>query len=206
MPVGAAIGIGGLASAGASVYGASKAVKAQQGMFNTARGQLQPFIDAGKDALNPLQKLITPGQDMTKELEMMPGYRFVRDQGLKGVTNQATTRGLGGNAMREGANFAENFALNNSWGPIVNALQNLVGTGANSGGNLATAATTTGSGIAGTIASGANAVGGAANSASNVAGQYAMFNKLFGNGSAPGTVNAGVYGNSAPVDPWMGLR
>lgn len=204
MPIAAAIGAAGtVVSAGISAYGANKAVKAQQGMFNTARGELQPFIDAGKDAINPLQRLINPGPDQTAALESMPGYAFARDQGLKAITNQGSTRGVGGNVMREANNFATQNALQQSWLPQVNALQSLINTGANSGGNLSTAATTTGTGQASTIASGANAVGGAANNLGNIAQNYALFNKLTGTtpASAPG-----VYGEIANPAAWNGLR
>jgi len=125
MVAAAVLGAGAL-SAGASIWGSSKAADAQTNMGNAAIANqkdmyaknsnvLSPFINAGagaipqlQDWLNPsggaggnnplsqLIKLVTPGADMSKTLEQTPGYQFEVGQGTRAAQNALAARGLGG--------------------------------------------------------------------------------------------------------------
>jgi hypothetical protein len=167
----------GAIGAGSSIFGgmmgqqgAKNAVSAEQGMFNTAASYAAPFISAGKSALSPLMKLITPGADQSATLAQTPGYQFALSQGEKGVTNQATMGGLGGNVLRAGAGFATGLAQN-TWQSVVQALQNTASMGAGAASSLAGNATSMGGTIGSTMMGGTNlGVGGllgAAGSASS---------------------------------------
>lgn len=121
----AVLGAGAL-SAGASIWGANKAVDSQtaaadksianqQQMYGSNKNILSPFINAGQagisqlqDWLNPaggaggsnalssLLKLVTPGADMSSTLSQTPGYQFAQGQGTRGALNALAARGLGG--------------------------------------------------------------------------------------------------------------
>ncbi|HEX5508916.1 MAG TPA: hypothetical protein VFX37_10475 [Pseudolabrys sp.] len=199
--IGAAIIGGSALSAGASIIGSQSAAKAQEhaadeatnaqlSMFNTAKGELQPFIDTGKSLLptlssfiNPgnassplatLLKLTTPGADMTSTLEQTPGFQFQEQYGQKAVQNALAARGLagpGGALVKGAANYAEGLA-GTTWQNVVNALQgafttgantlqNAVNTGAGSAGTLTGAATQTGQQIGSNIIGAGNAAAGA---------------------------------------------
>lgn len=165
-----AIGGAGLLGAGAAVYGADKtsdaatqaaqlqqqtqqqALAQQLGLFNTAKTtaqqSLQPFIDSGSSVLPTLTKLLTPGADMSSVLSQIPGFQFAQQYGQKAITNQATSRGISGNALTAGADYATGSA-NSAYGGIVQALLSQAGLGSGAAGNLA-----------GTVASAAGATGG----------------------------------------------
>lgn len=197
------------------------------GMLGTATGVEQPFIDFGKQAMSPLSRLLSPGPDQTKTLEQTPGYQFALSQGEKGVTNQATMRGLSGNALREGGTFAEGLAQN-TWQSVVDRLMAQVAGGSaaagrlsgetvNTGigignqsvglaGNLTSNATQTGGNVGGNITGAGNAQGGAAiatgNAISGATGNLsnmAVLNQLTGGRllGATGT-NTGAWGSYNP--------
>lgn len=205
----AIIGAGAL-SAGASMFGANEATKAQEqasqnatnaqmSMFNTAQGELQPFIDAGSGEISNLQsfinpsnassplasllKLTTPGADMTSTLEQTPGFQFANTYGQKAVRNALAARGLGGPGgplAKASAQYAEGLA-GNTWQNVVNALtntfntavtpmQNLVNTGAGAAGTLTGAATQTGGQIGSNMIGAGNAAAGADIASANAVG------------------------------------
>lgn len=141
----AVLGAGAL-SAGASIYGSTTAAGVQKDalnksmdfqnmLFNILRGNAQPFIDAGKNALDPLTKLITPGSNMTETLSQIPGFQFAQDWGQKAVQNLGSMRGAGGNVIKAGSEYATGLAQT-GWSGIVNALQGLVNTGTSAVGAL----------------------------------------------------------------------
>lgn len=217
--IAAAILGAGAVGAGASAWGANKAasaqtdaanagIAAQKGMFTqglgVAQGALQPFISGGTNALSTLQSLLTPGANMTDTLSKIPGFQFAQDWGQKGVSAQATTRGLGGNALAAGGQYATGLAQS-SFGGIVSALQGLLGTGETAAGTLGSSAlggaTTTGTGIGnltagiGTAQAGgaigtANAIGGLGGSAVNAT----LLSKLLGGGAGGGSLGTGGMG------------
>jgi hypothetical protein len=150
--------------------GSKNAIAAEQGMFNQAASYAAPFIGAGKAAINPLMKLITPGADQTSTLQQTPGYQFAFTQGEKGLTNQATMGGLGGNVLRAGAQFGSGLA-SNTWQSVVQALQNTANMGAGAASSLAGNATQMGGTIGQTAMGGTNlGVGGLLGAAGSLSG------------------------------------
>ena len=241
-------GIGALGSLGGAFLQSNAAQQASQAqvgfgeqalaqlkaMFGTAMGAIQPVIGAGQgilgqgqgivgQALGPLAKLLTPGADMTTALSQMPGFKFAQDWGQQGVANQATTTGLGGNALAAGGKFATGLAQQ-GYGQIVSQLQTLLGTGAGLEGTgastmasgasaLSGAASNFGGQIAGTLGSigqstasgilgSANALaGGLQSGASSIGNAFtlnALLSKLGQNGP-PGDGLGGIYGQNIPI-------
>lgn len=124
--VAAAILGGGALSAGASIFGSTRAANAQTNaanmasansryFFDQSKNLLSPFINAGTGAISQLQdfisptggstgnnllssiiKLVSPGANMTDTLRQLPGYQFQEDQGTRAVMNRLAGRGLGG--------------------------------------------------------------------------------------------------------------
>ena len=208
--IAAAILGAGVLGAGASIFGgiaqsnaASKAIAAQQNMFNIAQGEQQPYIQAGQNALPTLQGLITPGPNQTALLEQTPGYQFAADMAQKGVSNQGTVTGLGGNTLLAGANAAQQLALGSAWQPTVNALQGLVSTGGQVAGNVGNQAINTGTNVGNNLVGIGNAQAGAATSVGanlgNSLTSAALFSKLLNNSNMYGN-NGQVPGNQAPTN------
>ena len=134
----AAIGaVGTVAAAGASMYGASQAAGAaksaanlQQARYNTTRGDLDPYNQAGQVALLGENALAgsgptgggpdfvgqayanLPGTMTQAQLEATPGYQFTLSQGLKAVQSAAAARGLGmsGASVKGAADYATGLA------------------------------------------------------------------------------------------------
>lgn len=215
MGLSSAIGAGGSILGGMfGQQGAKSAVNAESNMFNTASAYASPFINMGRKAINPLMSLITPGPNQNAALEGTPGYQFALSQGEKGVTNQATMGGLGGNVLRGGANYAEGLA-SNTWSDVVSKLMGTVGTGANAASSLAGNATNMAGTIGNTALAGTNlgvggllgAAGSASTGLSNL-GTLGFLSKYMNNGGggAPGAPGApGMYSNTSNAlqpQPW----
>lgn len=98
------------------------------GAADKALGVQQPFVDFGAGMLPQLRSLLVGGGDMNAVLEGLPGFKFMQTQGQKAITNQATSRGLSGNALREGADFATGLAKSN-WSDLVGQIFKGVGVG-----------------------------------------------------------------------------
>lgn len=225
----AVIGAGAL-GAGASIYGANRAAgaqteatqaatRAQLGMFNTAKGALDPFINAGaggidalkawlddqsgSSPLNALKRLTTPGADMSTALSETPGFKFTEDRGLRAVNNALAARGLGGSggAVAKGAGEYTTGLASNTWQSVVNALQNMftsgagakqnfVNTGAGAAGTLTGAATGVGGQIGSNLIGAGNAQAGAATATGNAIGN-------FGNSVSTAALLQKLLGNNA---------
>jgi hypothetical protein len=159
----AIIGAGAL-GAGASIIGGSEAASAQeaaskagiaaeQGMFNTAVSEDQPFINTGQAALSQISGLegLNGGNSSTIQstLQGLPGYQFALQQGLKSTQNSATERGLGvsGASLKGAASYSTGLA-NQYYNNLLQGLQSTANTGEASAASLTGAATTTGSNIA----------------------------------------------------------
>lgn len=166
--------------AGASIFGAQSAAKAQRdaanqatqaqlSMFNQSKALAQPFVDFGTGALSPLSKLITPGPDQTAALESTPGYEFALSQGEKGITNQATMSGLSGNALRAGGSFASGLA-SQTWSDVVNKLMGAAGIGQSAAAGVGSNATAVGGQIGANITGAGNATAGANIATGNAVG------------------------------------
>lgn len=212
--------IGGLATA----YSANKAANAQTnaaqkaqdttlGMYNTTRGDLQPFRQIGQDAGNQLTgrlgELTSPIIMDQATLENTPGYQFTRTQGLKAVQNSAAARGLGvsGAALKGAANFATGLAdntyktqfdiANTNQSNAYNRLKGLIDTGENASaqtGTIGQSAANTAAGAqigAGNAqAAAANATGAAIGNAGNNVAGYAMYKGLYGGNNSGGGAGA----------------
>ena len=148
-------------------------VNAQGQYVQQGVSTLMPFVNAGEAVAPTLTSLITPGANMTSTLEQIPGFQFAQQYGQKAITNQATTRGLSGNALTAGADYATGAATQ-SYGTIVQQLQALLGLGANAGGQVGnllgsagntalSAATNVGTSALSGATSAGNAILGAAN-------------------------------------------
>lgn len=140
MPIGAVIGgVGAVASAGASMYGASKAADAQRdaamqgnallaGQYQQNSANLAPWMQGGArsfDTINQLTGNFAGGNPLTapltspfnptmEQLAKTPGYQFTLDQGLKSTQNSYASKGLAssGAAMKGAADYAGGLASN----------------------------------------------------------------------------------------------
>jgi hypothetical protein len=212
----AAAVIGGSAlSAGASIWGSSKAadaqtqaaqqsIAAQKEMYGQNKNLLQPFITAGQQGLpnlqnwvdptngsNPLSQLIkltTPGADMSATLEQTPGYQFSQKQGTRAALNALAARGLGGSpgAIAKGVSNYNSGLASTTWDSVVKNLLSTFGMGTNALQGLVNTGVQSGSALAGVGTNTANQISGALTGAGNA--QAAGYNAM---GSA-----AGGFGNS----------
>lgn len=118
---------------------ANRASGNQLDMFNTIRGDLSPFRDAGTAALpqllkllgldpqgNPLGAPLTPNSNTFNptmaDLENTPGYKFTLDQGLKATQNSFAAQGLGrsGAALKGAGAYASGLAAQ-TWPQVFQA-------------------------------------------------------------------------------------
>jgi hypothetical protein len=203
-------------SAGASFLGSSKASKqqadmqrqalAQQAkMFGIAQDAVTPFANAGAGMIPILQQLLTPGANQTATLSQLPGFQFAQDWGTKAVRNLGTMRGMGGNVLKAGADYATGTAQQGFAG-LVNMIQQMMSTGAGAASSLggmaanfanmgSNAFTNMGNAQAAGTMGGANAIGGFGNSIGNMA----MMDKFTGGGLFGGGGGGGMYGNNAQM-------
>lgn len=222
----------GVLGAGASIFGAYTQSQAEQkaqsqlaqqeGMtLSTINSYLQPYAQAGQNVLPTLQSLITPGPNQTATLNQLPGYQFAQDWGLKAVQNVQSTRGLGGNALAGGANFATGLAQQ-SFGQLAGLLQGYAGMGAQAAGTAAgtsaqtagafapaIAQTTVGQGnaLAGGATGAAGAIGGSVNQLTNLAILKnliggGMFGQQQNPGGGPLNIAPG-YAANQPTPGWV---
>lgn len=131
----------GVIGAGASIYGSTKAAKAQEdaantasntemNMFNQDKAILQPFVSGGTQGLNMLTdqigNLTKPISMNESDLQQTPGYQFSLTQGLKATQNSAAARGLGvsGAALKGASSYATGLADNTYQNQFNNANTN----------------------------------------------------------------------------------
>ncbi len=192
----AVLGAGAL-SAGASIFGASKAanaqqqaaqasIAAQQQMYERNRNTLSPFINAGTGGLenlknwitpgggNPLEtliRLVTPGANMTETLRSMPGYQFQENQGTRAIMNRLAARGLGGSAgaVARGVGQYVTGLADTTWGNMVDKTRGVFETGTNALQGLVNTGLSAGNALAGVGTNTANAISGALTGAGNAA-------------------------------------
>ena len=223
MGIGAAIGGAALAGVAGSVLSSNAATSAAQtqanaantasanqlAQFNETKASLQPFTNAGTNALSTLQESLGLGgggynlsqangvnsltfQPTQAQLAATPGYQFDLAQGEQAVANSNAAQGTGvsGAALKGAANYATGLANNTlttqqgifqqNLGNVLNPLSNLVGTGENA------AATTGQQGIQAVGAANQALIGGAnATAAGTVGSANAISSGLSGAGSAP---------------------
>lgn len=187
MPFSIAAGIGAVGSLASGLFGmsaADKAAKAQeaasnkalaveQQQFNTAQGDLQPFMEGGTNSLAALQKLLGigpggagPTNPMLQMLgigadgkptgagidpstfQASPGYQFQLQQGMDAVTNSNAARGLGGNALKQLQSYGQGTA-NQGWQQYLSNLGGAYGSLTGNLTNLIGAGASAGSALAG---------------------------------------------------------
>lgn len=212
----AIIGAGAL-TAGASIYGsqtgaaaqrdaAGRAIASTEGMFGQAKNLAMPYIRAGEDMLPTLKSLLTPGANQTATLSEIPGFKFAQDWGQKAVQSLGTMRGLGGNVLKAGADYATGKSME-SFFPMVQSLQALVNTGAGAAGSLGGNAMSAGKLMSDAHIGAGNATAGAQMATGNAIGNFgnslasaAMWQQLTGNRGMYGG-EAGFYGGSPATNP-----
>ncbi|HEX7948210.1 MAG TPA: hypothetical protein VF495_26330 [Phenylobacterium sp.] len=86
------------------------------------------------------------GQAMQTALENIPGYQFVRDQGVKNTVNTFAGRGLSGPQAKGVARFVTGLA-NSTYGDQVGRLANAAALGENAAAGVGTAAIQTGQNV-----------------------------------------------------------
>jgi hypothetical protein len=194
-------GLLGSMTAGNKAADASReAARIAEQQYQTTRGDLLPFTNAGQNILPALTDAALTrtggGPDMQAALERTPGYQFQLQQGLKATQSAAAARGLGvsGAALKGAATFATGLADSNyekrfadllqlntaQQGNIQNRYSRLAGVG-----QLGESA------AAGTGAVGANAANTAA-SATTAAGTAQAAGALGGANSIGNAVNSGI--------------
>lgn len=194
----------------ASMFGASKAAKAQQNaaataqetamkMYNQTRADLAPYRDLGTKYAGELDErmpYLTSDIDVSGEIRdpdsnIGRAYNFTRTQGLKAVQNAAAKRGLGvsGAALKGASSFTTGLA-DNTYQGLVNMERNIRGDiYSRLKGVVDTGVTASGStGTAGTAS--ANTQAGAAIGAGNA--QAAQWNTI-GGAVANAASNIGGY-------------
>ena len=220
--IGAAIGIGMLASAWLSSKSASRAASAQENAANAAaqaqldmyyqtRADLAPWREAGAWALGEVQGMLEAGPG---EYTESPYYNFLLEQGTRGLERGAAARGgqLSGAENQALIGYGQNLAstdyqnwLNNwyrSMDPYMNLAgygQGAAGTGAQSGTGIANALLAQGqaqaAGELGTTAPWTNMLNWGGNQLLN----YYMMSQMMGGGAG-----GYGYGMSPSSSPYYG--
>jgi hypothetical protein len=195
----------GIGAAGSIIGGqqassaANRAADLQQQRYETTRGDLLPYTQAGQaDMVGANRLLLGSPSQIEAKLQGMPGYQFTRYQGLKAVQNSAAARGLGvsGAALKGAAGFATGLA-DQTYGEQVNRLFQGAQIGENAGAQ-------TGSAGAALAGQGGNALinGGAAAAAGTVGATGNLSQGLIGYGMYGGGGTPFVYGGQgSAMDP-----
>jgi hypothetical protein len=100
------------------VKAADKAAAAQEKRYGEIKGTLEPYMTAGLEGLEGVQDLLglgdgqLGGQDIQSYLASLPGYQFVREQGLMATQNAYAAKGLGssGAALKGAAEYSTGLA------------------------------------------------------------------------------------------------
>lgn len=205
---------------------AEAAAKNTMAMYAETKGNLSPYMEAGKGGLTGVAKLMgldggSP-ESIMAALSATPGYQFTLNQGLQAAQNGYAAKGLGqsGAAMKGAANYAEGLA-GSTYQSVLGNFFNLAGMGQDAAtglGSIGAAATGAQSNLltgaasaraAGTIgatnaltAGLGTAIGGISDSALMMAlNQAGMF------GNPASTAGKGMWSTIPPqLDPWAGSR
>ncbi len=122
--------VGATSAAKAQTQSAQAATDAQLQMFHEAQKNLVPYSDIGQASENALIRampgLVSPITMDQATLEATPGYKWNLAQGLKGVYNSASARGLGasGAALKGAGAYATGLADSTYQNQFSNALAN----------------------------------------------------------------------------------
>lgn len=179
-------------AANAQTQAANNATQLQQLIYNQTQQNLQPYQQAGTNALSVLLQQLgigagpggayDPNAPLSKpftiaDFQSSPGYQFQMQQGIDAIQNSASARGgvVSGNALRELNTYGQGVA-NQDWWNAYNAyvqrqnntfsrLSSLVGSGQNAAANLG------GFGQSFTQQAGANMIGAGNAQAGGIVGQ-----------------------------------
>jgi hypothetical protein len=214
--IAAAVAGSAVIGAGASIYGSSQSAAAaksaaalQMQQYQTTRGDLAPYNQAGQSVLGDLTSLAQsgvngggtnylqmaqdnlPGQMTEAQLQATPGYQFQLQQGLESTQNAAAARGLGvsGAALKGAATFATGLADSNYQNQFNNAqtkYSDILGLNTTQQGNLTNQYNRL-SGVASLGENAAAQTGNAGTQAANSAGNALIAS---GNATAAGTTGA----------------
>jgi hypothetical protein len=147
--------------------------------------------------------------DIYAYLQSLPGYAWMRDQGIKSVTNAMSAKGLAGvsGPLAKGiARYVTGLA-DQTYGEQLSRLGGAVATGQNAAVQTGNAGTSAAGGASGALVGGAGAYGSSITGAANAiaAGQIGSANAL--SGAVNGVSNAyltskvlGMYGGGTPVE------
>jgi hypothetical protein len=246
--VAAAVGIGtavaGVAGSAMSSNAASSAANTQAAAANNASAlqwqqfqqlqqNLQPYMQLGTGYIPEYEQQIANLRDMNfsfnpteQQLQQTPGYQFTLQQGLKGVDNAASAKGLNlSGAQLKGIgqyttgladqtyqqqyqnalqNFMTNYGVKSD---AANRLSGLIGLGQNSAAGVGNAGLQTAANAGNFLTSGANAQAagmiGSANAINgglSSAAQGGLLYSLLGNGGGAAGANS-IYGTTASGNP-----
>lgn len=160
---------------------ANQAAATQLQMYNTTRGDLQPFLNTGTSALQQLSSIWglggsggsgtgTPNaQAAMNALTQFPGYQFGLQQGQTALDQSAASQGLllSGAQLQASQQFGNNYALSQAWSPYISGLTGLSQLGENAGALVGNAGTATGAQVGSSLLAagqaGASGIVGSAN-------------------------------------------
>lgn len=195
MPVGAVAGslVGGGIGALGSYYGG----KAQAKGYEQAAQMFKPYNDAGTGAVTTLAKLYgtSGGQAFSPEsisaFRNIPGYRFARSEGLRGVDFADSARGtlLSSNNLRNRQQLGTNLADQTFQGSYVQPLLQMAGIGAQGAQGMASARIGQGTAQGGALVGMGNSINQGLAGAGSAIGQYNNNQTLMG------MFNQGAYGS-----------
>jgi len=202
-------------AAGQEVAAAERGQNIEQNQFNTTQANLQPFINAGSSAIPTLEGLLglnttggsggTPNtSEMLTALQNLPGYQFIKSQGLQAAESGFAGQGLAasGPALKGATSYATGLA-DSTYLNLLNPYQTLVNSGSNAAGTLAGVGLGTANAESG-LATGAGsaAAAGTIGSANAITG---TLGSLGGNASTTALTlalnNAGMFGNGTGSNP-----
>lgn len=205
-PVGSAIGkvgagligsSGAKSAAGAQVAGMQQGIDYLGGSLNTATQQLQPYQQAGTDALGRLSALYSGDYS---GFEDSPDYQYALQQGTQAVNRAAAATGgrVSGNTLLALNRNAQGLASQNL-GNYTSRLMQMAGMGQGAAGAVANAGLNVGSQVAGLMAGqgGARASGivGATNNWTSTIGD------ILGSGDLSGILQRPQGGNGGGITP-----
>lgn len=212
-------GLGASSAANTQAGAAQAATAAQQGMFNTIQGNMQPYMQQGTASLGQLGSYLNanatggpggaPGLlhafgagDLSSN--MAPNYQFQLGQGMGQTQNQFAAGGGGGNELAGLQSFAQNYAGNayqnafNNYNTGQNNIYSRLGTLAQLGQASGTNSALGGSAFAGGIS---NTITGMGNA--QAAGQIGVANAITGGiNNGVGAYTLGNMMNPSPGGSW----
>lgn len=191
--------VGSIASSSIQAGAAGHAANLQQQMYQTTRGDLSPYNQAGQQAEQQIQSMGPFSFQPTQaQLEATPGYQFNLSQGLKSTQNSYAAQGLGtsGAALKGAATYASGLADTTYQNQFSNALnsyntnlakfQNTANLGENAAAQTGNAGTTAaanaGQALIGQGNAWANGITGATGNIGNAITGNAFFGQNQGNG------------------------